>query len=165
MQMMIEIWGAGIGVPKTNLEIGAFNGARISFRRALGLPSMSRLSVRDLISLGSKSGTFLASLIITDWFELDPKEDNWAYNTNCLIGKTVEIEVSGLTLGRGEVDIAVRFFDKYNKSKELVTRCCVKSTGGQISPTKVRGVVCNAPFVDPRKKTQNKTRSGSYTFP
>ncbi|MGD9217162.1 MAG: hypothetical protein PVJ84_20290, partial [Desulfobacteraceae bacterium] len=86
-------------------------------------------------------GTLIAGGVETDWFELDPVKDNWAYNTIWLIGKIVEIKMEGMQVLRGQTDIEVVFYDKYNRPKELAKRCCLKSNGTQFSGIKVRGVV------------------------
>ncbi|MCP3931193.1 MAG: hypothetical protein GY705_19080 [Bacteroidetes bacterium] len=140
--MKIGIMGLGIGIPETKIEVGALNMAKLYFRQNLNDAKLTKLDVRDLISFGGKSGTFLFGALETEWFELDPTKDNWAHNTNSLIGNKIEIEVSGIVVQWGTVDIAVTFFDKYNQSKELVKQCCVEVAGGvQVSTMKVRGVV------------------------
>lgn len=151
MEMRIGAMGCGIGIPKTNLEISAANIGMLYFRRFKNDPEEVILTVRDMISLGGKSGTFLATGLETDWFMLDPKRDSWAHNTISLIGKRIEIEVSGAQFLRGTVDVSVKVFDRYNQANELVSQCCLKAGGIQFSTIKIRGVVSRS-SMDPRSR-------------
>lgn len=144
MQMRVGVVGCGIGIPKTNLEVSALNIGMLYFRRYPKDPEETILTVRDLLTYGGKSGTFLVTGIETDWFELDPKKDNWAHNTIWMIGKKIEVEVHGSQFLRGTVDVSVKVFDKYNQSRELVAQCCLKAGGIQSSSMKIRGVVCRS---------------------
>jgi hypothetical protein len=72
---------------------------------------------------------------------MDSKKDNWAYNTNWLIGKKVEMELSGFQILKGETDILFKVFDKDNRAKELMNRCCMEARGIQFSSIVVRGVI------------------------
>lgn len=93
-------------------------------------------------SIGGKSGTFIFSGFETKWFELNPQNDGWARNANSLIGKKVQLEVSGVVAKWGSVDITLSLFNKYNESKELVKQCCVEVKGGlQFSNMKVQGIL------------------------
>lgn len=147
MQMKVGTVGFGVGIPKTSIGVGLFNIGKIFFRESANSVKETVYNIGDLISLGQKSGTFIAGGVETDWFELDPIKDNWAYNTIWLIGKKVEIKMTGLQVLRGQTDIEVVFFDKYNRPNELAKRCCLKSMGTQFSEIKIRGVVQRA-YVD-----------------
>lgn len=151
MEMKIGVMGCGIGLPRTNLEVSGANIGMLYFRRFKNDPETVILAIRDMISVGGKSGTFLVTGLETQWFVLDPKRDNWAHNTIALIGKKVEIEVSGCQLLRGKVDVSVKVFDKYNQAKELVAQCCLKAGGIQFSKMKIRGVVDRS-SMDPRSR-------------
>lgn len=140
MQLKITLIGGGVGIPKTNLGVGFVNIGYLFFRHGKGADVKS-LRIVDMISLGQKSGAFLGAVVETSWFELDPNEDNWAYNINWLIGKKIEVELSGFQILRGETDISLKFFDEYNKPKELVNRCCTKANGIQFSSIKIRAIV------------------------
>ena len=95
-----------------------------------------------MISVGGKSGTFIFSGFETKWFELDPTKDRWAHNPLSLIGRKVQIQVSGVVAKWGHVDIVISLFDKYNQGEELVNQCCVGIVGGiQFSESKVMGIV------------------------
>lgn len=141
MQMKVGSIGFGFGIPKTSLGVGLFNIGKIFLRHSASNNKETVFNIGDLISVGQKSGTFIAGGVETDWFELDPVKDNWAYNTIWLIGKKVEIKIKGMQVLKGQTDIEVVFFDKYNRPKELAKRCCLKSNGTQFTEIKVRGVV------------------------
>lgn len=141
MQMKIGLVGAGIGIPKTNLGVGFLNIGYLFLRNGKNDKNVKSLRIVDLVSVGQKSGTFLAAGVETKWFELDPQRDNWAHNSNWLIGKRIEAELSGFQLVKGETDITLKVYDEYNQPKELVNRCCTKASGIQFSSIKIRGIV------------------------
>jgi hypothetical protein len=140
MQMKVGAVGLGVGIPKTILGVGFFNVGKIFLREYEKSNKEFVYNIGDLFSLGQKSGTFLAGGIETDWFELDPVKENWAFNTVWLIGKKLEIKMGGLQVLRGQADIEVVFFDKYNRPNELAKRCCLQSKGSSFSEIKIRGV-------------------------
>lgn len=142
MQMKIGSVGFGVGIPRTNLQVSAINMVKLYLRHGLYDKNIVKLGVNDMVSVGGRSGAFLASVFETKWFELDPKNDAWARNPIFLIGKKMRIEVSGVVAQLGSVDIIVTLFDKYNQGKELVNQCCVEVRGGfQFSESKIMGVV------------------------
>lgn len=139
--MKVGAVGFGIGIPKTSLGVGLFNIGKMFLREHKNSDKETVFDIGDFISIGQRSGTFIAGGIETDWFELDPLKDNWAFNTFWLLGKKVEIKLNGLQVLRGQADIEVVFFDKYNRPSELTKRCCLKSKGTQFSEIKIRGFV------------------------
>ena len=58
MQMMVEVIGFGIGIPKTNIQVSTVNIAKFYVRHGLNDRNPARFNVQDLIAIGSKSGTF-----------------------------------------------------------------------------------------------------------
>jgi hypothetical protein len=142
MQMMVEVIGFGLGIPKTNIQVSTLNIAKFYLRHGLHDKSPTRFNVQDLIAIGNKSGTFLLTGIRTKWFELDPAKSQWALNANTLIGKTVQIIVSGIVGKWGTVDFTLKLLDNYNHPKTLLERCCIDVEGGiQFSEAKVQGRV------------------------
>ena len=141
MQMQFGIFGFGIGIPKTKFQIGTLSIAKIYLRRGVHDKNLKRLHVQDLISIGGKSGTFIWTAVRTKWFELDPAKDGWAHNANALIGRKIEMLISGIAGKWGTVDFTLKQFDKYNQSKVLVDQCCIDVEGIQFSDMKLRGVV------------------------
>ena len=63
------------------------------------------------------------------------------YNLNWLLGKKVEITITGLQVIRGQSDIEVIVIDKDNRPNELAKRCSLNSSGTQFSEIKVRGTI------------------------
>ena len=142
MQMKIGVVGLGVGIPRTNIQVSAFNIVKLYLRHGLYDTKIVKLDVHDLISAGGKSGAFIFSGFETKWFELDPERDRWTHNPLFLIGKKVQIEVSGVVAKWGHVDIVITLFDKYNQGEELLNQCCVGVVGGiQFSESRVMGTI------------------------
>jgi hypothetical protein len=142
MQMKIGVVGLGIGIPRTNLQVSAMNIVKLYLRHSQHDKNIAKLDVHDLISVGGKSGAFIFSGFETKWFELDPKRDDWAHNPILLIGRKVQIDVSGVVAKWGQVDISLKIYDKYNQGEELLNQCCVEVVGGlQFSDAKVMGTI------------------------
>lgn len=142
MQMKIGVVGFGAGIPKTNLGIGVLNMAKLYFRHSLVDKNIVRLQINDLISLGGKSGSFIFSGFRTKWFDLNPQNDSWARNSSSLLGKKVQLELSGVVAMWGGVDVTLTLFNKYNEGKDLVKQCCVEADRGiQFSNMKVQGTI------------------------
>lgn len=142
MQMMVEIMGFGIGIPKTKLQVSAMNISKFYIRHGVLNKNPVKLNVQDLISIGGKSGTFIATGVRTKWFELDPAKSKWAINPHLLLGKRVRIFMSGIVGKWGRVDFTLKQLDKYNQPKTLVDQCCIEVDGGlQFSDIKVQGRV------------------------
>ena len=59
MQIQITGMSVAIGIPKTGFGINAATFAFISLRPAPG-PHMQILAIDDILSVGSKSGTFIS---------------------------------------------------------------------------------------------------------
>ena len=65
MQMKIGLVGAGIGIPKTNLGVGFLNIGYLFLRNGKNDKNVKSLRIVDLVSVGQKSGTFLAAGVET----------------------------------------------------------------------------------------------------
>jgi hypothetical protein len=140
MEMIINIFGIGVTIPKTGFGLNVASGSYIGFRHAKHQPD-KLLGLRDIVSLGSKSGTLVGSWVATDWFVIDVAKHSWAVNTNSLVGKKAENEVIGTLVIHGTVDLKFTVFDQNGNASELLTKADIKAAGGQISNTKVRGVL------------------------
>lgn len=137
MRILMVVMGRSI--PKTKIGIRMMNIGYLFFRNNHSDPNFKSLRITDLISFGKTSGTLLVGRIVTDWFDLDPQKDNWVYNINALIGRNIEVELKGLQILRGEKDIKITVYDKYNQPKELFNICCIKAKGIQLSDINLRG--------------------------
>lgn len=140
MEMLINIFGLGIAIPKTGFGVNVASGSYIGFRHTKNKPDIL-LGLRDIVSLGSKSGTFVGSWVATDWFVVDVAKHSWVANTNWLIGKKAEIEVIGTLLIHGTVDLKFTVYDQNGNANELLTKVDIKAAGGQVSNTKIRGML------------------------
>lgn len=142
MQMKIGVVGLGVGIPLTNLQVSALNIVKLYLRQSQNDNRVVKLDVHDLISVGGKSGAFIISGFETKWLDLDPEKARWAHKPHFLIGRKVQIEVSGVVAKWGKVDIVVKLFDRYNQNEELVNQCCVGVVGGvQFSESRVMGII------------------------
>jgi hypothetical protein len=56
-----------------------------------------------------------------------------------LIGKKVELDLSGTLIINGTVDLKFTVYGKDREEKEMISKVDIESSGGQISGTKVRG--------------------------
>ena len=143
MQMLLACNGAGIGIPKTNLQI-ATNTTKIYLRHGANDPKIVRLIVDDRLCVGGKSGVFAYAFILTEWFDLTPGMDKWALNPIALIGKKVRINVSGVLPNPADmtVDIVITLFDKYGDATEVLNKCCVKVDKGlQFADSRITGII------------------------
>lgn len=76
MQMLLASNGAGIGIPKTNIQIST-NTTKIYLRHGDNDPNIVRLIVDDMLCVGGKTGVFAYAFILTEWFALTPGKDKW----------------------------------------------------------------------------------------
>lgn len=140
MEMKIVITGAGACIPKSELGINILSYSYISLRNTKTNPPVV-LALSDAFSIGSKSGTIVLGFVETNWFSVNPVKHSWLTNYNSLIGKKAEIEVSGTLLVFGSIDVKFKLYDKDDETKEILAKVDVKSHGGQLSTTTVRGVL------------------------
>lgn len=140
MEMMVNLFGFGAAIPKTGFGLNIASASYIGFRYSVSTPA-TMLGVSDIVSMGSKSGTFIGSWIATDWFYVDLAKHGWVADANRLIGKKAQIEVSGTLVVHGTVDLKFTTFDKGGDTNELLSKVDIKASGGQLSETKVRGVL------------------------
>ncbi len=143
MQMLLASNGAGIGIPKTNLQVST-NTTKIYFRHGANDPNVVRLVVDDKLCLGGKSGVFAYAFILTEWFDLTPGKDKWAHNPIDLIGKRARINVSGVLPNPTDmtVDIVMTLFDKHGDATEVLNKCCVQvDKGVQFADSQITGII------------------------
>lgn len=140
MEMMNNIAGLGVAIPKTGFGLNLATASYIGFRLDKNNYDLL-LGLKDCFSLGTKSGTLIGSWIKTDWFMVDIKRHGWVADINRLVGSKVEIEVVGTVVAFGTVDLKLTAIDKYGNTKELMSKVDIKASGGQLSNTKIRGTV------------------------
>ena len=85
MEMMINITGVGVAIPKTGLGVNLYTGSYIGFRKSDGV-DVTSLALHDLLSLGSRSGTFVLGWVRADWFPIDTAMHPWALVPKALEG-------------------------------------------------------------------------------
>jgi hypothetical protein len=139
MEMMINLFAIGFSLPSIGIGINGTTNSYVGFRHSKKNPDIL-LGVQDIASLGPKSGTFVGSWIVTDYFIVEYPNHRWISNTGRLSGRTVEIEVSGTMIVRGTVDIKFAVIDKNGNFNQLLSKANIKAIGGQLANTKIRGV-------------------------
>lgn len=139
MEMFINIMGAGVALPKTGFGVNLATASYIGITNGY---QVTLLGLSNVMSLGEKARTFVFGWIKTDPFFVCPIKHNWATNTIALIGQTAEIELTGTLVIRGSVDLKFTVYDKHGNTNELMSKVNIKAIGGQVSETKVRGVLC-----------------------
>ena len=143
MQMLLASNGAGIGIPKTNIQIST-NAVKIYLRHGDNDPIIVRLIVDYKLCVGGKTGVFAYAFILTEWFDLTPGKDKWAQNPIALIGKKARIKLSGILPHRTNmtVDIVITLFDKYGDATEVLNKCCVQVDKGlQFADSQITGII------------------------
>lgn len=139
MEMFINIMGVGVALPKTGLGVNLATGSYIGITMG---HTKTLLGVSKCMSIGAGAGTLVAGWVKTAPFHVSPAKHGWATNVHGLIGKKVQIELTGTLVVFGKVDLTFTVFDKDGGSKELISRVDIESCGMQASETKVRGVLC-----------------------
>lgn len=137
--MFINIMGLGVDLPKTGFGVNVATGSYIGITMG---QTKTLLGVSKCLSIGAGAGTLVSGWVKTAPFYVCPKKNGWVSNVNGLIGKKVQIELTGTLVVYGKVDLTFTVYDKNGSSKKLISRVDVESCGMQASETKVRGVLC-----------------------
>lgn len=141
MEMMVNIIGVGVAVPKTGFGVNLVTGSYIGFRHSESHYEVL-LGLEDIISLGSRSGAVLLGWIKTKYFVVDTVIYPWALHPKALIGSKAEIEVDNTLVGLGSVDIKFTLFTNGGDGIPLISKVDIESMGIQLANTKVRGTLC-----------------------
>lgn len=91
------------------------------------------------MSLKSSSASAIFSMMSTEWTFIDSKRHPWICGAERMIGKTIEIEVTGAMFGAGKADVRLSLLDESGNAETLWTRFDIQSKGLQLSDVKVRG--------------------------
>ena len=144
MEVKVIISGLGIGIAKTGLGANLVSGTYISMR--MGPKVKPRVfGITDSLSLGSDSSTLLVGHVATGWFKVKPEKDPFFMKPENLLGKKVDVSVSGTIIVGGNVDVKITVYDEYDAAKEMISRVDVESSGFQLSTTKIRGILKEMP--------------------
>jgi hypothetical protein len=104
------------------------------------------------LTMGSKSSTILAGHAATDWFSVSSSKDSTVPGIKNLAGKKAELSVSGTLALKGTVDVKFTLYDKSGDVVSSFSKIDVKASGGQLSSTKIRGIL----RIMPQKQLENK---------
>lgn len=138
MQMKITIFGAGIGIPKSGFSVNLATGAYIEVRQSKNTPAIL-FAIGQFATLGNEASTFLAGYVNTDWFDVNPAKHRWITKMQSMVGKEVELQITGALVFSGHVDISLTLIRKNKEGTELLKLYDIKAGGAQIASSAVRG--------------------------
>lgn len=144
MEMRITISGAGFALGKTGFGVNALAGAYIETRPSSSFTPCLLALVKGP-GIGSESGTVVFGHIQTEWFRVSTELHPWLAKRESLVGKTASIEVTGATVAGGRVDIEFDLISDEGDATSLLSKAHIRSSGFQISSTKVRGRIVQMP--------------------
>ena len=130
--------GAGVGIPKSGFSVNLATGAYIEIRQSVNMPAML-FALGQYATLGNEASTFLAGYVNTDWFDINPAKHRWVTKMQSLVGKEVELQITGALVVSGNVDIDLILISKNKEGTELLKPYDIKATGAQIASSAVRG--------------------------
>lgn len=145
MEMKITMVGFGIGIPKTDVNFNVGTLAYLEIRANNKDQKPKTFGLGESFSLGAGSSTFVFGNAKTKWFFIDPIKNKWIANPEKLVGKKMEIEISGLLIANGKVDVKITAIDEHGDTKELMNKVDIEAGGAQVAATKIRGVVKRMP--------------------
>ncbi len=148
MEMKILIIGAGIGIPKTGISVNLGTNALIQFRSSKNSTSTC-MGISQMLTAGSEAGTVIFGDVDTDWFFVNPIKHKWAANTDKLVGKKVQLEVSGTLIVGGKVDVKFTVIDEHGNTSVLMSKVDIKASGIQAASTNIRGILKRMPTKRP----------------
>jgi hypothetical protein len=150
MEMKIIASGIGASIPKIDVGFSLFSGAYILLR-ATPKAKPHVFGIATTPEGSNKNGTFIASHIVTSWIKIDQNKHNWLCNRSSLVGKTCELKIEGTIIYKSHVGISLKIIDAFNEIEFSLEKVAVESHGGQLSDTKVLGII---------KDMMGKTQSG-----
>jgi len=124
----------------TGFGLNVVSGAYIQTRVSIGAP-VTIYGIVDKLSMGSDSGTIFAGHVATDWFNINLKSKKILTNKDVFLGKTAQLEVAGSMIVSGKTDVKLTVYDKIGSGTTVFDIIDIASSGGQISSTKVRGIL------------------------
>lgn len=161
MQMNVGFIGIGFGY--RSFQVSGLNIGKIRIRHGQYDDNTTRLQIHDMLSVGSRSSSWVGSAFETEWFEINPVTNTWVYDIPVLLNHKARLEVEGPlfkntitdavgagkvtdTIGIGEsyrsVRIALYTIDKYGEEKKLISHDSAPVRGGiQVSHAKVTGIL------------------------
>lgn len=138
MDIRIIISGLGINIPKTSFGVNAISGCYVSVRNSEAAPE-AVYGIKSYLSLGSESSTLIVGQIRSEWMKVvDPDIIN-KFSLQNVMGKTLDINVSGTVLMKGTADISIKLIDGTGDAISILDKYDVKVEGGQLSSTSIRG--------------------------
>ncbi len=151
MEIRIVMSSIGFGIKKTGFGVNGITGAYIQTRTANSV--VTTYGVTDSLSLGSESSTLFVGHVSTEWFKIDSKAATFMSNKANLIGKKVGLEASGSVLFSGDTDIKFTVYDNLGSGNTIFELIDIPTRGGQLSSTKIRGVLKALPAKQPLPAT------------
>ena len=152
--MQIAASGAGVRFSGSGFGVTLSAGIHIAVKNAPDdLPTL--ISVSNSLSLGSKSGSFVGSLLYTDWFPVATEQCPWVAQPLSLVGQTIHVELKGTVLYRGAVDLLIEAFDSRGHVRTKLRMGNIPTRGIQAASTGARGVAQQNTILYPEPETDS----------
>ncbi len=154
MEVKFIISSISIGFGKTGFGANAMTGAYIQTRVQKGAP-VETYGITSTLTIGSDSSTIIVGHVSSEWFVVDKEAEKILLNKSNLLGKRAELESSGTLLFSGKTDVKLTVYNNIGKGTTVFDLIDIPSSGGQLSSTKIRGVLKGLPSAT----TQNQAVS------
>ncbi len=140
-QAKIIISGIGLAIANTAIGVNAATMAYVSIRPNAGA-SPTTYGIASYLTADGNSGSLVVGYAQTEWFGINQAAFD-ALQPSALAGKgcEIDVEVKNTLLGTGKCDIALNLINKDGTGNKLIELFSIKSTGGQLSGTSVRGLI------------------------
>lgn len=143
MEVKIFLSGVGAAIPKTGLGINAATVCALQVRENLAAPQKI-YQMYECLTLGDSNGSFVFGYAITDWLTV-PEANAHLFLLENLVGKEIDIEVSGTSIFKSKCDITLRIINKDNDPITALEKLSVPVDSIQLASTRIRGRLKNVP--------------------
>ncbi|MCD8558171.1 MAG: hypothetical protein LRY75_04935 [Shewanella xiamenensis] len=138
MDIRIIISGLGINIPKTSFGVNAISGCYLHVKNGDAAPE-AVYGIKSYLSLGSESSTLIFGQIRSEWMKVVDSEIINKFSLQNVMGKTLDINVSGTVLMKGNADISIKIINEIGDAINILDKYDVSVEGGQLSSTNIRG--------------------------
>lgn len=149
MEVRILLSSLSIGLGSSGFGVNAITGSYIQTRVAPDAP-VKLFGIADSMSLGSDSGTLLASHVTTSWFKVDSKAEKILAGSKGFVGNKAQLEISGTLISSGKTDVKLTSYNKAGSGTAVFELIDIPSSGGQLASSKIRGIVKSLPGKKPK---------------
>lgn len=144
MEMKVQLFGAGVGIPKTKLGFNFGSGCWFGFRHTpKSMPIV--YAIVEEPDIGRKDGQLVAEYVETEWFSLLVDKNHVIPNVDKLAGKIVDFHIE--TKYR-RVDFTFKIISPDGDVTNTITKMNLKSTAVMLAAFETRGELRLSPKVD-----------------